>query len=49
MCGFAGIYKYDVVKPMDVSSVKAMAECISHRGPDDSGLFVCFAFEYQRG
>ncbi len=39
MCGFAGIYKYDVVKPMDVSSVKAMAECISHRGPDDSGLF----------
>lgn len=39
MCGFAGIYKYDVVKPQDVSSVKAMAECISHRGPDDSGLF----------
>ena len=39
MCGFAGIYKYDVIKPEDVASVKAMAECISHRGPDDSGLY----------
>jgi len=39
MCGFAGIYKYNVVTPADVESVKAMSRCISHRGPDDSGLF----------
>lgn len=39
MCGFAGIYKFDVVKPADVASVKAMTECIRHRGPDDGGIY----------
>ena len=39
MCGFAGIYKYNVVSAADVKSVEAMSESIKHRGPDDSGLF----------
>lgn len=40
MCGFAGIYKYNVLTEADIASVKDMSHAIRHRGPDDDGLFV---------
>lgn len=40
MCGFAGIYKYNVLTEEDIASVKAMSHAIRHRGPDDDGVFT---------
>ena len=38
MCGVLGIFNLDK-KPINIRTVKSMAEKIAHRGPDDSGFF----------
>lgn len=50
MCGFAGIYKYTVLKEEDVKSVTQMSHAIRHRGPDDDGIFTAdrVAFGFRR-
>ena len=41
MCGIAGIYNYLSSKePSSEINVKKMLALISHRGPDESGLFL---------
>jgi asparagine synthase (glutamine-hydrolysing) len=40
MCGIAGIFHLDTVKPVDSSRVRAMTETLAHRGPDGSGLWT---------
>jgi asparagine synthase (glutamine-hydrolysing) len=39
MCGIAGIIRFDG-RPVLAAEVQAMTKSISHRGPDDAGLFV---------
>jgi asparagine synthase (glutamine-hydrolysing) len=39
MCGIAGIFLNHNDKP-SLETLKDMTECLSHRGPDDSGYFV---------
>ena len=39
MCGIAGIYRFDGAD-VDVKSLSAMGDLLSHRGPDDSGVWV---------
>jgi len=47
MCGIAGIFNFDSVTPSE-KLLKAMGDRMSHRGPDDSGIYangpVGFAF-----
>ncbi len=38
MCGFSGIYNYS--EPVDHNILKAMTDCIKHRGPDDEGYLL---------
>lgn len=38
MCGIAGIYQKNSLSPNE-SSLKAMLHTISHRGPDDTGMY----------
>ena len=41
MCGIAGIYNYNSQKePSSERNVKKMLSLISHRGPDESGVFL---------
>ena len=40
MCGIAGIYSYRANSTPDPGLLKRMARTMSHRGPDDEGLFV---------
>ncbi|MBD3218112.1 MAG: asparagine synthase (glutamine-hydrolyzing) [candidate division Zixibacteria bacterium] len=40
MCGFCGIYFKDKSRHADQRLVKAMADRLYHRGPDDSGEYV---------
>lgn len=39
MCGIAGIYYFNGEKRVDQASLKAMADALVHRGPDDDGYF----------
>jgi asparagine synthase (glutamine-hydrolysing) len=39
MCGIAGIYNYKTLKPAPAESLKDMAGCLTHRGPDDEGFY----------
>jgi asparagine synthase (glutamine-hydrolysing) len=40
MCGIAGIVATEALAPDDRDRAVAMRDVISHRGPDDAGLFV---------
>ena len=39
MCGIVGIRRFDGA-PVDVEILRAMTECLAHRGPDDQGLWT---------
>lgn len=39
MCGFAGIYRWDGAR-ISQGQIKAMADTLSHRGPDDESYFL---------
>lgn len=38
MCGIAGIYFDDPLRPVDAAPLRAMSDAILHRGPDGSGI-----------
>src|SRR5229473_1554800 len=40
MCGITGIYAFDPDRPIDPALFRAQTDAISHRGPDDSGIFI---------
>lgn len=40
MCGIAGIFHYQTVKPVDPKRVERMADALAHRGPDGSGVWT---------
>ncbi|MBX7496213.1 amidotransferase 1, exosortase A system-associated [Qipengyuania sp. 6B39] len=40
MCGIAGIFHYETVKPVDPKRVERMTDALSHRGPDGSGVWT---------
>ncbi len=40
MCGIAGIFHYQSVKPVDPRRVARMTEALAHRGPDGSGVWT---------
>ena len=40
MCGIAGIFHYETVKPVDPKRVERMTEALTHRGPDGSGVWT---------
>jgi asparagine synthase (glutamine-hydrolysing) len=40
MCGVCGIVFADPAKPVPESTVRAMCAAITHRGPDDEGVFI---------
>src|SRR3954454_24686076 len=40
MCGIAGRFNYDAMRPVDRATLEAMTDSMSHRGPDASGYHV---------
>src|SRR5712692_5513010 len=41
MCGIAGFYNYaDSTAPAPVSLVERMCDVLTHRGPDDDGMYA---------
>lgn len=40
MCGIAGIYNFDEERTVDGEKLRRMTEIISHRGPDNQGVFI---------
>ena len=40
MCGIAGAFHYARSAPVSEKTLRAMAECIVHRGPDDEGFHL---------
>ncbi len=40
MCGIAGIFHPGLPKPVDEARVRGMADALSHRGPDGSGVWT---------
>lgn len=40
MCGIAGIFHYESIKPVDPRRVERMADALAHRGPDGSGVWT---------
>jgi len=40
MCGIAGKLNIDKQKPVDPGLIRAMCQTLSHRGPDDEGIYV---------
>src|SRR5215510_2663414 len=40
MCGIAGIYHYGRTEAVTRDRLVAMRDCMIHRGPDDSGLYI---------
>ncbi|WP_299328068.1 XrtA/PEP-CTERM system amidotransferase [Parasphingopyxis sp.] len=40
MCGIAGIFHLETAKPVDEARVRAMADSMAHRGPDDAGVWT---------
>jgi asparagine synthase (glutamine-hydrolysing) len=39
MCGICGVFNYRTQAPVERRLIKRMTECMSHRGPDDQGVF----------
>ncbi len=40
MCAICGILNFNRTEPVDASVIGEMAECMAHRGPDDTGVFT---------
>jgi len=40
MCGITGIYSFDKTRPIDPDLLNKMTDSLSHRGPDDRGIFI---------
>ena len=40
MCGIAGRFNYDALRPVDRTVLEAMTDAIAHRGPDAAGYHV---------
>jgi len=40
MCGICGQYNFGTLEPVRRSGIEAMAQTISHRGPDDEGYYI---------
>ena len=40
MCGIAGLFHYESVKPVDPKRVERMCDALAHRGPDGSGVWT---------
>ena len=40
MCGIAGIFHYETVKPVDPKRVERMTDALAHRGRDGSGVWT---------
>ncbi len=40
MCGIAGVFNYSNGKPVDKDLLWSMSKVISHRGPDDDGMYI---------
>lgn len=40
MCGIAGIFHYQTVKPVDPKRIARMTDALTHRGPDGSGVWT---------
>ncbi|MBI2412395.1 MAG: asparagine synthase (glutamine-hydrolyzing) [Deltaproteobacteria bacterium] len=40
MCGIAGRYNFRTGRPVEAATLRKMASSISHRGPDDEGVFT---------
>lgn len=40
MCGIAGIFHLDTVKPIDPARLRIMTDVQAHRGPDGSGIWT---------
>ena len=40
MCGIAGILNYDPGRAVDPAVIEAMTRAMTHRGPDDHGVYV---------
>ncbi|MBM4401637.1 MAG: asparagine synthase (glutamine-hydrolyzing) [Candidatus Cloacimonetes bacterium] len=40
MCGITGIYNFDKDKSVDKELLQRMTDAISHRGPDNQGIFI---------
>jgi asparagine synthase (glutamine-hydrolysing) len=40
MCGIAGRFNYDPIRPVDRNVLEAMTDAIAHRGPDAAGYHV---------
>ena len=41
MCGICGIYEPQGLAPVQRPTLKAMADTLTHRGPDDEGFYIC--------
>src|SRR5262249_46371114 len=41
MCGICGTYEPGTGRPVERATLKAMADTIRHRGPDDEGFYIC--------
>ncbi len=41
MCGICGIFETEQGKMVQRSTLKSMADTLSHRGPDDEGFYCC--------
>ena len=39
MCGICGIFEPGRETPIDCATLKSMADCMTHRGPDDEGFY----------
>lgn len=40
MCGIAGVFHFEWIKPVDPKRVTAMTDAMIHRGPDGSGVWT---------
>ncbi|PZT87933.1 MAG: asparagine synthetase B, partial [Citromicrobium sp.] len=40
MCGIAGVFHFESIKPVDPKRVTAMTDAMIHRGPDGSGVWT---------
>ncbi len=40
MCGIAGIFHYETVKPVDPKRIERMSDALIHRGPDGSDVWT---------
>jgi asparagine synthase (glutamine-hydrolysing) len=40
MCGIAGIFHFELDRRADSKAIKAMTDCLSHRGPDGEGFYI---------